>query len=74
MEIPVGDLSSQGTRMKKKYSSQAFVGIPMIFFYHGDGDGKLFPSGEFSIAIPSPAEKRGENEKREGQVGSGSLH
>jgi hypothetical protein len=35
------------------------------FFYHGDGDGKLFPSGEFPVAIRSPAEKRGEDEKRE---------
>jgi hypothetical protein len=40
--------------MGKKCSPQAFVGIPAgKFFCHGDGDGELFPDGEFPVAIPS---------------------
>jgi hypothetical protein len=53
MGIPVGDLSPRGTGMGKKCSPQAFVGIPAgKFFRHGDGDGELFPDGEFPVAIP----------------------
>ena len=38
--------------MGKKYPPQAFVGIPAgDFFLRGDGDGELFPDGEFPIAI-----------------------
>jgi hypothetical protein len=55
MEIPVGDLSPWGTRMRKQCSPQAFVEIPSgKFFRRGDGDGKLFLGGEFPIAIPRP--------------------
>jgi hypothetical protein len=40
--------------MRKKCSPQAFVGIPAgKFFRRGDGDGELFPGGEFPVAIPS---------------------
>jgi hypothetical protein len=54
MGIPVGDLSPRGTGMGKKCSPQAFVGIPAgKFFRHGDGDGELFPGGEFPVAIPN---------------------
>jgi hypothetical protein len=53
MGIPVGDLSPRGTGMGKKCSPQAFVGIPAgKFFRRGDGDGELFPGGEFPVAIP----------------------
>ena len=53
MGIPVGDLSPRGTGMGKKCSPQAFVGIPTgKFFRRGDGDGELFPGGEFPVAIP----------------------
>jgi hypothetical protein len=42
--------------MGKKCSPQAFVGIPAgKFFRRGDGDGELFPGGEFPVAIPSAA-------------------
>jgi hypothetical protein len=55
MGIPVGDLSPRGTGMGKKCSPQAFVGIPAgKFFRRGDGDGELFPGGEFPVAIPNP--------------------
>jgi hypothetical protein len=55
MGIPVGDLSPRGTGMGKKCSPQAFVGIPAgKFFRRGDGDGELFPGGEFPVAIPRP--------------------
>jgi hypothetical protein len=38
--------------MGKKCFPQAFVGIPAgKFFRRGDGDGELFPGGEFPIAI-----------------------
>jgi hypothetical protein len=41
--------------MGKKCSPQAFVGIPAgKFFHHGDGDGELFPDGEFPVSIPTP--------------------
>jgi hypothetical protein len=54
MGIPVGDLSPRGTGMGKKCSPQAFVGIPAgKFFRRGDGDGELFPGGEFPVAIPT---------------------
>jgi hypothetical protein len=54
MGIPVGDLSPRGTGMGKKCSPQAFVGIPTgKFFRRGDGDGELFPGGEFPVAIPT---------------------
>jgi hypothetical protein len=54
MGIPVGDLSPRGTGMRKKCSPQAFVGIPAgKFFRRGDGDGELFPGGEFPVAIPT---------------------
>ena len=54
MGIPVGDLSPWGTGMGKKCSPQAFVGIPAgKFFRRGDGDGELFPGGEFPVAIPT---------------------
>jgi hypothetical protein len=33
------DLSTWGTGMGKKYASQAFMGIPVGFFCHVDGDG-----------------------------------
>jgi hypothetical protein len=53
MEILVGDLSPRGTGMGKKCSPQAFVGILAgKFFRRRDGDRKLFPGGEFSVAIP----------------------
>jgi hypothetical protein len=53
MGIPVGDLSPRGTGMEKKYSPQAFVGIPTgKFFRRGGGDGELFPGREFPVAIP----------------------
>lgn len=58
-EIPTGDLSLREIEMEKKCLPQAFVGIPMgIFFYHGDGDGELFPDGEFPVAIPSRKQER----------------
>jgi hypothetical protein len=54
MGIPVGDLSPRGTGMGKKCSPQAFVGIPTgKFFRRGDGDGELFPGGDFPVAIPT---------------------
>jgi hypothetical protein len=54
MGIPVGDLSPRGTGMGKKCHPQAFVGIPAgKFFRRGDGDGELFPGGEFPVAIPN---------------------
>jgi hypothetical protein len=56
MGIPVGDLSPRGTGMGKKCSPQAFVGILAGKFFRrgdGDGDGELFPGGEFPVAIPS---------------------
>jgi hypothetical protein len=57
MRIFVGDLSPRGTGMEKKCSPQAFVGIPVRkFFRRGDGDGELFPDGEFPVAIPSCAQ------------------
>jgi hypothetical protein len=52
MGIPVGDLSPRGTGMGKKCSLQAFMGIPTgKFFCRRDGEGKLFPDGEFFVAI-----------------------
>jgi hypothetical protein len=54
MGIPVGDLSPRGTGMGKKCSPQTFVGIPAgKFFRRGDGNGELFPGGEFPVAIPT---------------------
>jgi hypothetical protein len=54
MGIPVGDLSPRRTGIGKKCSPQAFVGIPTgKFFRRGDGDGELFPGGEFPVAIPT---------------------
>jgi hypothetical protein len=54
MGISVGDLSPRGTGIGKKCSLQAFVGIPTRkFFRRGDGDGELFPGGEFSVVIPT---------------------
>jgi hypothetical protein len=56
MGIPVGDLSPRGTGMGKKCSPQVFLGIPAgKFFCRGDGDGELFPCGEFPVAIPTLA-------------------
>jgi hypothetical protein len=56
MGIPVGDLSPWGMGMGKKCSLQAFVGIPTgKKFRRGDGDGELFPDGEFPVAIPDLA-------------------
>jgi hypothetical protein len=58
--------------MGKKCSPQAFVGIPAgKFFRRGDGDGELFPGGEFPVAIPSvdrPACRRGPSGRQAGNA------
>jgi hypothetical protein len=54
IRIPVGNLSPRGMGMRKKYSSQTFVGIPARKLFHrGDMDGELFPGRKFSVAIPT---------------------
>jgi hypothetical protein len=53
--------------MGKKCSPQAFVGISAgKFFRCGDGDGELFPGGEFPVAIPTrePIEASGNEVQR----------
>jgi hypothetical protein len=61
--------------MGKKCSPQAFVGIPAgKFFRRGDGDGELFPDGEFPVAIPNRGQAGGSTSSAVERVdGAGAL-